>query len=127
MGVTFDSTETVLDLTNDYDSSLREAGIWAMHAAGYSHLTESNIREFYIRINMWERVNGPYRYQQMPEGKGDLFFSPEDCVRLIGLRTNASTKTKAQFYKSVWDAHERWNFPWNFQMPLDKAVAGKVD
>lgn len=125
MPLTFDWTDTDLSVDDDEDKVLAESAIWATMAVGINHITEANCLDFYKRVSMWEKVIGAYRFAD--SGKTSVYFTAEDIVRLIGLRTNASPKTKAQFYRSVWDAHERWNFPYGFAMPLDKAVAGSVD
>jgi len=117
MPLTWDSTNTALDLSKEEDRVLQEVAVFATMAAGINHITEANCLDFYKRVSMWERVNGAYRHRDY--GKTDHFFSPEDVVRLIGLRTNASPKTQAQFNKSVWESHDRWNFGYQFQMPLD--------
>lgn len=122
MPLTWDSSETALDNTNEADLTLREAGIFATMAVGIQHITRENCLDFYKRVTLWEKVSGAYRFKAV-DGKAEPhFFSAEDVVRLIGLRTNASTKTKAQFNKSVVESHERWAFPWDFKMPLDTPV-----
>lgn len=122
MPLTFDWTATDLDADNQNDQNLAECAIFATVAVGINHITEANCLDFYKRINFYERLNGPYRYHFDPKTnqRVDDFFTPEDVVRLIGLRTNASTMTLPQFRKAMWEAHDRWNFSYNFKMPLDK-------
>lgn len=124
MALHWDYSETDLDSTVEADRVLADAGIYATMAAGINHITKDNCLEFYRRISFHERVCGAFR---IAADGTDHRFSPEDVVRLVGLSTNASTKTLAQFRKDVWDMHDRWNFPYDFKMPLDKATAGSVD
>lgn len=104
MAITWDLTE-VEDFDN-LDSSLPDAGIWAAHGVGIPHLTEKNADEFFIRVSFWERVLGAYRMNEKGE---DVRFTREDVTRLLGLRTNATAHTKAQFIKKTYEAHERLN------------------
>ena len=122
MPLNWDSADTVLDTTDESDLALREAGIFATMAVGINHITEDNCLTFYKRVSLYERAMGAYRFQSTDEGSVPLFMSPEDVVRLIGLRTNAAPKTQTQFNKFIWEAHERWVVPWGFKMPLDRPV-----
>ena len=108
MPLTWDSTACDLpDTLSDDDAVTRESLIFATMAVGMNTITVENAREFFARASFWEKVNGAYRY----DSGGSVFFKPEDVLRFVGLRTNASTKTKAQFYKSVWESHDRFNVP----------------
>lgn len=123
MPLTWDSTETVLDLDNEDDSTLQHVAVFATMAVGINRVTEDNCLDFYKRVNFYERLNGAYRFgTDTDTGEtSPVMFSAEDVVRLIGLKTNASPMTLAQFRKNQWDAHDRWNFAYGFKMPLDKA------
>lgn len=93
----------------DYDNLdpvLREAGVWASIGVGIPHLTAAKVDEFYKRVGFWERVNGSYRQDSKGE---DVRFTRADVERLVGMRTNAATHTKAAFIKKTYEAHERWN------------------
>ena len=85
------------------DQNLREAGMWATFAVGINHITEKNADEFFKRTKMVERVSGAYR---MKCGEGNkiegVFMTREEVSDLIGLRTNASSKTKTQFLAHLY-------------------------
>lgn len=104
MALSWDMT-AVADYEN-IDPALREAGIWATVGVGIPVLTADKVGEFYKRVGFWERINGAYRMNDKGE---DVRFTRTDVERLVGLRTNASIHTKAQFIRKTWDAHERWN------------------
>lgn len=107
MALNFDWTKTDFSATDDNDRVTADALVWATMAIGMNEITEANARDFYARLSMWEKVVGAYRNM---DGK-PLFFTPEDVLRGVGLHTNASRMTKAQFYKHMWEVHERFNVP----------------
>lgn len=119
MPLTWDYTDTVLDSENDHDKALAEAAIFATMAVGINHITEANCLEFYKRISLSEKVTGAFRFQSVDGAASPQFFTPEDVVRLIGLRTNAGTMTRTQFNKHIVAQHERYLLPYGFKMPLD--------
>jgi hypothetical protein len=111
MALTFDATNV-----RDFDSLTEDEKvtynslIWATMAVGMNTITEANAREFFARASFVEKVNGAYRVSQ----DGPLYFTPEDVLRFIGLRTNATPMTITQFRKNMWESHTRWNVPRNF-------------
>lgn len=108
MALTWDNTAVKdIDSLTDDESATIEALIWATMAVGINHITLDNARDFYARVSFWEKIAGAYRF----DPNGPVYLTPEDVLRFVGLRTNASPKTKAQFYKSAWDCHIRWNVP----------------
>lgn len=109
MPLTWDSTACDLpDTLSDEDAVTREALIFATMAVGMPTITEDNAREFFARVSFYEKVNGSYRFN----GDGTpAYFTPEDVLRFVGLRTNASRLSIVQFRTSVWKSHERWNVP----------------
>lgn len=108
MPLTYDATNVKdFDTLTDDEKVTYEALIWASMAVGMNEITAANVREFFTRVSFWEKVNGAYRYKD----GAFCFLTPEDVSRFVGLRTNASRYTVAQFRKNVWDAHERWNVP----------------
>lgn len=123
MPLTWDSTAVEGDLSEN-DLATRHALTFATMGIGINRITEDNAREVYARLSFYEKVNGAYRFATDENGEtSPLFFSPEDVVRFIGFRTNASPMTKAQFYKNVWLSHERWNVPSSMPARVDGPVA----
>ena len=93
--------------------------IWLTMAIGINEITNANRREVYLRIKLYEAAGGmSYSYSEdqltkYPELKkhakntwaesGQISsFSQEVVDALVGLRTNASTKTRAEFAKMLW-------------------------
>ena len=66
-------------------------------ALGIGEITEENADEFAIRSKMYEEMNG----MTMWFDKEDYSLTHEDIVRRIGLTTNVSKITDAQFHKTM--------------------------
>ena len=116
MPLTFDWTNTDLSTESENDCVLADSLVWLTMGIGMNEITEANAREFYARASFYEKVNGPYRFHIDPETNQRVndYFTVEDIVRAIGLKTNASLMTKAKFYKHMWEVHERFNVPSSF-------------
>jgi hypothetical protein len=64
-------------------------------AVGMREITEKNWERFYGRVRLLERIHGAFFYRD----KQPAYITEEDIKRMIGLHTNSSTLTKAQFLK----------------------------
>lgn len=108
MGLSWDATKVEgFDSLTENEAVTRDALVFSTMSVGIREITVENARQFFARVSFWEKVNGPMRV-----GDGEsLYFKPEDVLRFVGLKTNASTLTDAQFRKNVWESHERWNVP----------------
>ncbi len=77
--------------------------IWATMYIGMDKITPDNASEFYARLTVYNDVIG--NIWNMTKGKDDklhAFFPTFDQLKLwIGLKTNASTMTKACFMACV--------------------------
>lgn len=106
MGLSWDATAVKgYDTLTEDEAVTRDALTFACMAIGIGEITESNVEEFYARINLWEKVNGNYRYI---DGKS-VPFSRADVRRFIGLRTNVFPKmTDAKFARHIFDTHVRF-------------------
>ena len=76
-----------------------EALAYALLGVGVSEITVKNCRDTYLRIYMYERVSGAFRYGAQGE---DLPFQYEEIERHIGMKVNAPTLTKQQLLKKLW-------------------------
>jgi hypothetical protein len=72
---------------------------WVSLVIGMDKITRSNWIEFYARYRSMERMFEPC----FSERKERYIYSPKFIKRCIGFKTNASTKTKAQFAKYLFD------------------------
>lgn len=71
--------------------------IFATMVVGIGRITEGNAAEFYARLHAFERLSGTYLTEQ---GK-DVYLTPEDVQRHIGLSTNVANETRAKWLKRV--------------------------
>lgn len=84
--------------------------IFGTMAIGMNSITDSNWKEFYNRLNMWERAVGPQLWRgDIPKNDPRNFVTPLEVYMHIGLHTNASSKTLNQFLKDVWKSMEERN------------------
>ena len=65
---------------------------------GMNEITEENHVQFFNRLNLIEKIQGTYFYKN----RSPKYITIKEVRRLIGLRTNASKKTKGQFLKDVF-------------------------
>jgi hypothetical protein len=88
-----------------------EALVWACMAVDIGRITEKNWQEFYTRVNMYESILGPFlnRYNKETKEHKEVAFTPLEVYSHIGLRTNVSDKTTAQFLKKLHENAVRNN------------------
>lgn len=70
--------------------------IWGCMIVGIDKITDQTAETFWHRIAAWEAVSGPIN----TSGRR---IEPRDIAARIGLRTNASRLTDAQFRKKITD------------------------
>jgi len=67
---------------------------------GIREITEKNYKQFYNRVHLLELQHGTSYFKITPKGKHiPIYTTLEDVEKMIGLRTNASTKTTSRFIK----------------------------
>lgn len=71
--------------------------IWATMAVDIGAITEDNVDEFADRLLAVQAVSGPW----MNSEDGPFYITREDVRNHIGLRTNVSKKSAAQFAKRL--------------------------
>lgn len=84
-----------------------EALIFATMSVGLNEITEKNAQEFYIRLHALERLMIPYLTSWDDDGSHPRFIEWEDINDHIGLHTNASTMTPAQYRKHLFEVFDR--------------------
>lgn len=78
--------------------------IWATIPIGMPELTADNAAEFYARLSFWEKLYGCFLREKDEHGTyRERPFTPADVHAHIGLKTNATRYTKAQFLKNCAD------------------------
>lgn len=75
-------------------AGITECLIWATMTVGLGRITASNAKKFHDRLHAWETAIGPFR-------SDDQHLTFDDVARHIGLRTNVSNLTNAQFRKKL--------------------------
>lgn len=70
---------------------------------GINNITEKNYKKFYNRINLIEKIQGAYFYDGSIK---PLYIKEEEVKAMIGLKTNATNKTKALFLKELFGKTE---------------------
>lgn len=70
--------------------------IWLTMTVGINKITESNWKDFYVRVIHAQRVRGNELYG----------ITAQDVYNHIGLCTNAQTKTKRQFLDNIFNVLE---------------------
>jgi hypothetical protein len=77
-----------------------EVLVFLSMACGYNKITKENAKEVYERVNIYQVLSGA----PLASSEGDIWLTLEDVEMHIGLKTNASPTTKAEFFKLV----RRW-------------------
>lgn len=72
----------------EVDPSLAKAMIFSTLAVGFGEITEKNKKRYFNRLNLLQKVNGPWF---------DRFVTQQDVDRFVGLKTNVTNETKSQF------------------------------
>jgi|TARA_B100000900_G_C20240030_1_gene577498 hypothetical protein len=104
MALNYDLTKVAADYKDDAVWPTTNALIWGTMSVGLNSITEKNWKEFYTRCYMIELIHGAWRYND----KGDpIRIQPEEVKEHIGLHTNATNYSNAQFKKQI-DERFRW-------------------
>ena len=115
MGLNFDFSECDINheaLWVEYDDNcggkyqdtapIPKSVVFMAMAIGIPSITEKNVKEFWRRTNVYQRVYGTMMKQVNPEGGWmDLPLTEDDIIHYIGLRTNAATISKQKFQMSL--------------------------
>lgn len=105
-------------------SSLCNQLIWATIIIGIPSITEDNAAEFYARITMFEKLFGTFLNQKVDGEWVPRPITPEDVQRHIGLKTNATRKTRAQFVK--YQGERLVNFEHDYRKAVAKQEAAEA-
>jgi hypothetical protein len=81
---------------------LTEALTFATMPVGINRITDANWMEFYQRLHMLEKVRGSRLTAWTKTGPIDRLITPVEVYMHIGLSTNASNKTKKQFFDDLF-------------------------
>lgn len=76
-----------------------ETIIYLTTIVGMGEITDKNWEQFYNRVNFIEKLGGTFLLKQYRKKPIPRFITEDDVKQMIGLTTNASTMTQAQFLK----------------------------
>lgn len=104
MGLHFDFKNVLNyeEVTTDPNDSERwhpvaDALVWLSMICGYGSITSKNVETVVARVMAYQAVAGAY----LSFKKEPVYIMPGDVHRFIGLRTNASSMTDAQWLKRL--------------------------
>ena len=97
-----------------------EALVFASMSCGFGSITPENVEKVHLRIALQQLVYGP-TLRSASEDYRKIYVTREDVELHIGLRTNASPMTDAQFLRRVAQA-----VPENLPTNLNKLSASDV-
>lgn len=106
-GETYKDEETGEEKETKHLAWQTDALIWASMSIGMGSITKKNWREFYLRMLL-----DPYSKVNVYKDTGKTAVPEwhrikiEDVFNHIGLRTNASSKTRAQYLKQLYEREE---------------------
>ena len=81
-----------------------EALVWMSLVCGYNKITEANAEKIAQRLMEYQMVKGPlleYGTAEGPTGQRKLYIDLPEVKRYIGLSTNASSMTDAEWRKHL--------------------------
>ena len=78
-----------------------ETLIFMTMAVKLGSITEANADEFYARLKVIEKLEGPFMFKTEDGKKVDVYFTPEDVQAHIGLACNVSNETTTKFFSGL--------------------------
>ena len=99
-----------------------DALVWLSMICGFNQITAKNYEKVYHRIAAYQQVRGSYlrRYNEANE-LVDVYITYADVQRFIGMDTNASTMTDAQWIKRLGEI--AMEGPWDLTNQDKSALA----
>jgi len=102
MSLNFSGVSNYTEVTTDPNDSERwhpvaDALVWLSMICGYGSITSKNVETVTKRIMAYQAVTAAYRSFH----KEPVYITHEDIRRFIGMTTNASTMTDAQWLKRL--------------------------
>lgn len=94
------------DMAGDDEWAITEKLIWMTMILGIPRITEKNVEKFTHRFFMYEKVCGTVLGKRDENKVLQPMVGSEQIRRRVGLSTNASSKTDAEFKKFMWEKLE---------------------
>ena len=80
---------------------ITETLVFAAQIVGVADINDKTKGEFFRRLSMLEHVGGSFVQKSTPKGSVMLYITQADVEAHVGLHTNATPRTKAQFHKMI--------------------------
>lgn len=75
-----------------------DALVWLSLQCGFNEITPKNVNKVIDRIMAYQVVLGAYLH---PDDGGEIYIMPVDIRRFVGMRTNATRLTDAQWHRRL--------------------------
>jgi hypothetical protein len=107
MSLDYRTTVSIQKAFPDENNSLHhklQSAIFYTIPVGIGEITDSNVTEFYSRVEIWQKVIGAmfFKLSDDDHEPEPVYLSFQDCLNLVDLRTNASRKTRKQFIDDIF-------------------------
>jgi len=89
------------ELTNEENLPATNALVWSSMPLGFHEITEKNYREIYYRDRLYSAIIGESLMKSGKKGPEPRPITLEEIERRIGMETNASDLTRAEFFKRL--------------------------
>lgn len=86
---------------------LRQTAPFMCMTVGIGHVTNDNVKEFYLRVNLMEKATGAFRNESDGTSMKPMLMTPDEARSLVGMRCNITPMTKTKFKTHMFDIHER--------------------
>lgn len=91
-------------------STVTETLIFMTMAVKLGSITKANADDFYARLKIIEKLDGPFMWKMEDGKKVDRYFTPEDVQAHIGLACNVTNESFTKFlgiFRSEHVSHKR--------------------
>jgi hypothetical protein len=97
--------------------------IWMTMAVKLGSITEANAADFYGRLRIMEKLDGPFLYKIENGEKIDRYFTPEEIHAHIGLVCNVTSESFSKFLGVVRDDHKQFKAHYTREIKKDSVVS----
>lgn len=88
-------------------ATVTETLIFMTMAVRMGSITETNADDFFGRLKIMEKLDGPFMFKTVDGEKVDYYFTPEDIHAHIGLVCNVTTESFSKFLGVVRDDYKQ--------------------
>ena len=124
--MSLDYNLTSIENLDALEPEVTRALIWMTMSVGMNRIDEKSIDEFTRRATIMERCTGPYLHHADDLGRpvAPRWITAKDIRDHLGMRTNATVHTKAQFKAKVWRRIEEKARGWSVQAENEQNMEG---